>query len=253
MIPTTSLALILFALFVSPGLLFDLLSDRRRAGRSESSFREASRVVLASLLISGSVMVVLSYLRPRLPDLLADPGMLLRFGGPYVATHYQLVFTTLGVQLALSLAVAWGIHVLLVVIHRDATIRARSAWTQVFKVDPPAGCVARARVQLTSGGVYSGIVIAASPDHEVEDRELILTDSSYAEASDSKPVQLSEGYQQRVIIRGQNIDTIAVRYERAPAGLKIPRLSPARQLRAWVRRKPLRLAVRKVQDWMRTN
>ena len=48
MIPNTTGAVLAFFLFVAPGLLFDLLSERRRAGIPETSFREASRVVLAS-------------------------------------------------------------------------------------------------------------------------------------------------------------------------------------------------------------
>jgi len=49
-VPSSWLSVVLFFLFIAPGLLLDLLSEQRRAGFSESAFREISRILLASLV-----------------------------------------------------------------------------------------------------------------------------------------------------------------------------------------------------------
>jgi Family of unknown function (DUF6338) len=53
-VPGSWLSVLLFFLLVAPGLVFDLLSQRRRAGSPESGFREVSRVVLSSLASPAS-------------------------------------------------------------------------------------------------------------------------------------------------------------------------------------------------------
>ena len=72
MIPTNWLTVVLFLVLVAPGLLFDLLSERRRASVTESAFREASRVILASLifdLFAFAVLAVIQTVKPRwIPD-----------------------------------------------------------------------------------------------------------------------------------------------------------------------------------------
>jgi hypothetical protein len=51
--PPTWLSVVFFALLIAPGPLFDLLAEHRRVGAPESTFREVSQVVLASLVFSG--------------------------------------------------------------------------------------------------------------------------------------------------------------------------------------------------------
>jgi MFS family permease len=63
MVPASWLAVLFFLLFVAPGLLFDLLSEKRCAGIAQSGFREISRVVLASILFSAIGAVAVAVVR----------------------------------------------------------------------------------------------------------------------------------------------------------------------------------------------
>jgi Family of unknown function (DUF6338) len=133
------LSVLLFFLFVAPGLLFDLLSERRRAGFSESAFREVSRVVLGSLAFSGFAFALLAILRTVHPAWMPDPKRLLEPRNSYAKDHYLLILRTLVLQGSLALTAAWAWHIFLARRHGGATIQPVSAWTQVFKRDCPKG------------------------------------------------------------------------------------------------------------------
>src|SRR6266542_1968113 len=197
MVPGSWLAALLFLLLVAPGLLFDLLSQRRRAGSPESTFREVSRVVLSSLAFSGVAFAVLVIVRIVHPAWMPDPRRLLEPRGSYARDHYQLLFRTLVLEASLALAAVWAWHLILAKRQSGATIRPVSAWTQVFKRDRPKDHDTYARVRLHDGVVYSGLVAHFSADLEVDGRELIL----------APPVVY-----QRVVIRGSAIDVLSVEY-----------------------------------------
>jgi len=103
MVPGSWLSVLLFFLLVAPGLLFDLLSERRRVGSPESTFREISRVVLSSLAFSGVAFAVLVILRIVHPSWLPDPRRLLEPKGSYARDHYRLLFRTLVLEVSLAL------------------------------------------------------------------------------------------------------------------------------------------------------
>src|SRR5215211_6127592 len=139
MVPGSWLSVLLFLLFVAPGLLFDLLSERRRAGFSESAFREVSRIVLGSLAFSGFAFALLAIVRTINPPWMPDPSRLLKPGDSYAKDHYRLILRTLVLQGALALTAASVWHILLAKKQGGSTIRPVSAWTQVFKRDCPKG------------------------------------------------------------------------------------------------------------------
>jgi Family of unknown function (DUF6338) len=105
MVPGSWLAVLLFLLLVAPGLLFDLLSQRRRAGSPESGFREVSRVVLASLAFSSIAFAVLVIVRTVHPAWMPDPRRMLEPKASYGRDHYRLLLRTLILQASLALAV----------------------------------------------------------------------------------------------------------------------------------------------------
>jgi hypothetical protein len=71
-VPSSWLSVVLFFLFIAPGLLLDLLSEQRRAGFSESAFREISRILLASIVFSGFAFSVLAIVREVQPERMPD-------------------------------------------------------------------------------------------------------------------------------------------------------------------------------------
>jgi hypothetical protein len=51
-IPSTTAALVGFLFFVAPGLVWELTRERREPPREGSTFRDASRVALASVVFT---------------------------------------------------------------------------------------------------------------------------------------------------------------------------------------------------------
>jgi hypothetical protein len=211
MVPGSWLSVLLFFLLVAPGLLFDLLSERRRAGFSESAFREVSRVVLGSLAFSGFAFALLAIVRIIHPAWMPDPRRLLDSQDSYAKDHYRLILRTLVLQESLALTAAWRWHVFLARKQGGATIRPVSAWTQVFKRDCPKGHDAYVRVRLEGGVIYSGLVANFSSDLEVDERELILA-PPVASRTGENPLTAVPVQYQRVVIRGSAIEVISVEY-----------------------------------------
>jgi Family of unknown function (DUF6338) len=151
MVPGSWLSVLLFFLVVAPGLLFDLLSERRRAGFSESGFREVSRVVLGSLAFSGFALALLAIVRAVQPAWMPDPRRLLDPQDSYARDQYKLILRALVLQASLALTAAWACHIILASKQGGATIRPISAWTQAFKRDCPKGHDAYVRVASQMG------------------------------------------------------------------------------------------------------
>jgi hypothetical protein len=212
MVPTSWLTVVLFLFLIAPGLLFDLLADRRRASVTESAFREAGRVILASLVFDSFAFVVLMGIQRLHPRWVPDPAAMVRGGIGYVADHYNLVLITIIVQTLLATAAAGAVH-LLFAMRGGGTIRQVSAWTQVFKRDCPKGTKPIVRVRLTGGSIYAGLVVNFTSDHKLESRELVLTRPLAAKASGAENglTDLPSQYD-RVVLRGAAIDVIAVEY-----------------------------------------
>jgi hypothetical protein len=58
-VPQTIGALASFLALVAPGIVFELLRERRRAGARESAFHEASRVAVSSLAFTLAATMIL--------------------------------------------------------------------------------------------------------------------------------------------------------------------------------------------------
>jgi Family of unknown function (DUF6338) len=210
-VPSSWLSVVLFFLFIAPGLLFDLLSEQRRAGFSESAFREISRIVLASLVFSGFAFSVLAIVREVQAAWMPDPRRLLDPKDAYAKDHYVLILRTLVLQGSLALTAAWAWHLFLAWRQGGATIRQVSAWTQVFKRDCPEGHDAYARVRLEGGIIYSGLVANFSSDLDVDGRELVLAPPIASKTGENQMTAVPGQYQ-RIVIRGSAIEVMSVEY-----------------------------------------
>jgi hypothetical protein len=176
-VPSTWVALLLFVLFVMPGLVFDLLSQQRHARAAESTFREISRVVLASVSFSGITLAVLIGARILVPagsPWPPEPGRLLQGDGQYIAANYVSLFWTLACGTVFSVFLAYGAHLILARRGGGTTIAQGSGWTQAFKDDCPPGKEPRVVVRLDDDSVYAGAINEFSADIEMADREITL-------------------------------------------------------------------------------
>jgi hypothetical protein len=148
----------------------------------------------------------------RNPDWLVDPGALLREGSKYAVADYQRVAATLfcGIILSVGLALLW--HAVLSFSIPGSSIRQRSIWTQVFRHDCPKGHYAYARVRLEDGTVYAGRIRGFTPDIEVDDREIVLSQphlKSRNKVPGSKLQDFPVEYQ-RVVIAGASVAAVVV-------------------------------------------
>jgi len=234
MVPGSWPSFLLFFLLVAPGLLFDLLSERRRAGFSESAFREVSRVVLGSLAFSGFAFVLLAIVRTVHPAWMPDPKRLLDPRASYAKDHYRLVLRTLVLQESLALTAASAWHIILAKKQSGATIRQVSAWTQVFKRDRPKGHDAYVRVRLEGGVIYSGLVANFRDDLEVDGRELILAPPMASKTGENPMTAVPVQYQ-RVVIRGSAIEVVSVEYRPKRQRTASVQSPPGRMTRSSVR------------------
>ena len=92
MIPQSIATFIGFLLLVAPGLLFELLREKRRAVIEETAFREASRIAFSSLMFTIGAVSVLGVIRAAFPELIPDPRRWLVQKGAYLDAHYRLIF-----------------------------------------------------------------------------------------------------------------------------------------------------------------
>jgi hypothetical protein len=193
-----------------PGIVFQLLGERRRPGWEESTARETGRIVLASVVFTGLALLILGVTRAIKPTWMPDPGAWLRQGNEYVQAQYRLVMRTLLIELGIAISFA----VLANMVFRRASngkLQRVSAWFKLFRVDRPNDAIPYARVQLKNGEVYGGYVLHYSEDLPLSDRELILGPPLKHRMVEGDPHELDESWQ-RVTIAGPEIQTIWVSY-----------------------------------------
>jgi len=130
-VPATIGGIVVLVLLVLPGLAFELIRQRRRAGRDDSPFIEVSRVLVAGLslgAITEALLALVSLVGPR--SIVSLPGLFttqhwvtdhLLVSG-WTAWAYGLVSVTLA---ALAAAVLPGMN-------PDGHNHAESGWVTAF-------------------------------------------------------------------------------------------------------------------------
>lgn len=211
MIPQTLATLTGFLFLVAPGIVFDMLRERRRPGLEQTSFREASGIALASLVFSVLAVLILSGLRTFVPTILPDLGQWLQQGGRYVEANYRLIagFFLAELSLAVGLAAlaAWFMGR-----KQPASIRQVPTWYTVFQAQRPAGSTVFVRVLLTGNVEYYGTVIGYSTDYQLADRELLLGSPLYRRLADETTASEVRSPWCRLIIPGAAIQSIWVSF-----------------------------------------
>jgi hypothetical protein len=102
----------------------------------------------------------------------------------------------------------------------------------LLRLDLPKGYFPYVRVRMTDGAVWSGSVGEFTTDLDTAGRELVLGPPLYS-ATGGKKLTLLPPTWQRVVLRGESIETMTVKYE-----LKAPRPDAAitgwrQRLRRW--------------------
>ncbi|WP_346533799.1 DUF6338 family protein [Micromonospora sp. DPT] len=215
MVPTTWLGVVFFLVLIAPGLLFDLLAARRRAAPPESAFREAGRIVLASLGFDAFAFIVLVALQQLAPGLLPEPAEILRGGTRFVADNFNQVLGAILGFTVLAVGAVWMVHGVLVML-QGAPTRPESEWTRLFHGVRPEGTLPYVRVRLATGAVYSGLVHSYTADHALPDREIVLAPPLSVQRPDQDHRQDLPDQFARVWIPAQQIVSITVSYHDDP-------------------------------------
>lgn len=217
MIPTTTAQLFLFLALVAPGLYYELLRERRRPVIGESSFREASRIALASVLFDGAAVAVLAIVRAIQPAWMPDPRSWLAHPTLYVRAHYALISWTV----LAGLALAFGFATLADQLNRKqrGNIHPQGMWFQLFRTDRPPKTVPWVSLRLTDGTEIAGFLAYFVPADDPALREIALRPNVHGTG-----LQLRKAGQQAIerldkwssiVVRGDQISYFKVEYRTA--------------------------------------
>lgn len=231
--PTSWGGVLLFLLLIAPGLLFDLLADRRRAQAKETALRETGRIILASLVFGAVAFLVICVLASVFPQAFVWPFAALEADDPLSRYGPPRLAATLGAQTVVALGAAWSYNQWLgrrrryklnasnwrQLFTRDwwrsgerlGRIRAVSSWKLILGDNVPKGQYAHARVRLKSGTVWIGRVGPFSTDLETSGRELVLQKPLSAGPPGKPPKPLPVSWHV-VLLAGDDIDSITVKY-----------------------------------------
>lgn len=238
MVPQTLGALGAFLTLVAPGIVFELLRERRRAGRTESAFREASRVALGSLVFSLLASVVLIGVRPLVANALVDLPRFAADGAAYARQHVPAIAVSVVVELVLACAFAVLVDLVLARRgHETTSVQPQTAWRVVFRTDRPRDTVPWVHVHLEDGSSFFGFLRSHTASGDPDDREIVLegTELTYLGqpllGGDAVEETVIGGRWDRVVIPASRVKYLRVQYRDVTTGQRVVprRPGPARR------------------------
>lgn len=217
MIPQTVGALAALLFLVAPGLVFQLLRERRQPRIERAPFREVSVVALTSLLFSlaAAGLVAAARLTPVGREALPNPSRWLLEGNRYVASNLGRVTWFVVAQLTMAVLLAWLVE-RITAQRRPPVLRQGSLWFRAFRENAPAGTSPFVRVTVAGGTEYFGLIASYTADDvPLNERELELaTPILVRQAGEAQPRPVPDAWS-RLLIPGGIIEGVAVAYLRA--------------------------------------
>ncbi|MFJ4097833.1 DUF6338 family protein [Amycolatopsis japonica] len=220
MIPQTLGALFAFLGLVAPGLVFELTRERKRLHAPCSTFREASRVALASFSLILGAATIQAAAWKVFPGLSINLSEWLRNGGAYTQEHItritgNLIFTT-ATACTLALIVAQAVSAIK---RETASLSNGNPWQEALRSDRPRDSNAWAHVQLQDGTAFFGYVESWTLNEKSEERDILLygtsmkrVKSTAASTDDADDIGLRW---EKVVISASQISYIRVQYRDA--------------------------------------
>jgi hypothetical protein len=238
-VPSSAGSLFGLLLVLAPGIWYELIRQRSRPGRADSTFVEVSRILLAGVLVSLTVLILLGLIRAINPHLLDDPQALLSQPS-YLAAHLGTLVWTLVwfLVFAMTIPAAWLYNTPGKTAHEE--IRQESLWVSYFDRIPRRAAATKGLppfeyvyVQVRTEGdvLYRGRLAGYDNSPDLDGRELTISGPNLI----TKPVGEEWSSLERegwsvVIIPGDEIKDIHVLYYTSP-GRDLPLTSLSRMAR----------------------
>jgi len=211
-VPATATAVVVFVLLVTPGIVFELLWQRTRPRREESTFVEIGRVLLTGVVFSGLATAVVGVLSAF--GAAASIVALVSDGPAYVTDNPGLVLGSLVTVVLLAICGAVATHDLLTPTMRR--IAQETVWHTAFNRMAEPGVRVFLSVQLKDGTTITGYTAGYSTEPDPAKRDLLLTAPlAIRHAGEPTATELAESWQS-LVVSGGDVRTIAAAYV-APA------------------------------------
>jgi hypothetical protein len=173
-IPANFATLLTFLGLIAPGLVYQVVLERRLPRRVETVFREASRVALTSLVFTVAATVLLLVIQRGWDGApLPNPSAWAARGNAYFAGHLFLVVTGLAAEVALACLLS-ATTAVLTTRKVSATLSPNGAWFQVFRKDRPPRTRPWVHIVLADGGELWGHLRHYTQDDSLSVREIVL-------------------------------------------------------------------------------
>lgn len=174
--PSTFVGLVFFVVCLVPGFVYTAARDVRLPERTSSTFRESTRVLLASLAFDGMILGVFGLIRAAVPSHTPDTGRLVREGWGYVQDDYGRL--TLWFCALLAAAAGAALAAARLLPRGPGPLSVESSWWLLFGRYPDqagAKCT-YVSCELVDGSSLAGVLKHfAHQAEETGDRELALT------------------------------------------------------------------------------
>lgn len=225
MVPTSTSAVVIFLLLVTPDIAFELLWQRTRPRRDESAFIEIGRVLLTGVVFSGSALAAVTAVAAFVPGAAIDLVALVRDGSDHVEREPALVLRSATAVLVLALLVAAAAHALLTP-EAARRIADETAWHTAFARMAGPGVRAFLSVQLKDGTTITGNSAGYSTEPDPAKRDLLLSAPLGIRLPGADTQTKLPDPWQVMVIPGAAIGTIAAAYvgtSRPPSRPRHPR------------------------------
>lgn len=227
MIPESIATLLAFLTLVAPGIVYQMVIERRLPSTKESAFREASVVALASLVFTLAALIILTLLRTVVPAAILDISLWVRQGNQYLADSLLIVAASLALQVIIACGFAAG-AALLQTSKSQALISREGAWYKVFLKDRPPGTRPWVHLRLKDKTEFWGELRYYTPEDDAESREIVLGGSALKRRRDTETEASLIGDQwDAICVNGDDISFIGVIYLDTNTGELYGRPSPS--------------------------
>lgn len=233
LVPSTTTAVVIFLLLVTPGIGFELLWQRTHPRRDESTFVEISRVLLAGVVLSGISAALLALLGAATTGVVIDPRALVGEGQHYIEAHLSVLVCDVASLLLLGFLLGTAANDLFTRTGANR-IAQETVWHTAFSRIAPPGTHLFVSVQLKDDTVITGYEAGYSLEPDPAKRELVLAAPLTIRRTGTTNADPLDAAWQRILLPGAEIRSVAVAYVGQPA----PTLSLGKHQRVirWIAR-----------------